>query len=300
MTIKTFFKRPFFHLAGKIAKKMQDFQRNENAKREKKSDNLWYKKFIEKDFFQFNLNHDVKINLYKDSVLSRLIYDGFEKQETNYLTTVLKSGDVFIDIGANIGLFSLLASKLVGEEGKVICFEPSLDVFSRLEENILSNNFTNIDCRNIGLSDKEGELTFYTSKNGHDAWNSFAPSQDDKLEKEIKVEVSTLDSELSDINKALIKLVKIDVEGWEKFVLNGGRDFFVNFNPIVMVEFTEENTFNAGYSVYEIYDLMQSWGYSWYRIIDGKLVREVKKMRYPYANLIAKKENQMLSNNENE
>lgn len=289
MTIKTFFKRPFYHLAGKIAKEMQDFQKNENAKKAKRLDNLWNKKFSEKDFFQFKLNDDVHINLYKDSVLSRLIYDGFEKHETNYLSAVLKKGDVFLDIGANIGLFSLLASKLVGEQGKIICFEPSTDVYSRLKENISSNNFTNIDSRNIGLSDKKGELTFYTSKNGHDAWNSFAPSQDDKLEKEIKVEVSTLDYELLDINKTLIKLVKIDVEGWEKFVLNGGRDFFVNFNPIVMVEFTEENTFNAGYSVYEIYDIMQSWGYSWYRIINGELVREVKRMRYPYANLIAKK-----------
>ena len=289
MTIKIFFKRPFYHLAGKIAKEMQDFQKNEDEKKAKRLDNLWDKKFIEEDSFQFKLNEDVHINLYKDSVLSRLIYDGFEKHETNYLSTVLKAGDVFLDIGANIGLFSLLASRLVGEQGKIISFEPSTDVFLRLKENILSNNFTNIDCRNIGLSDKKGELTFYTSKNGHDAWNSFAPSQDDKLEKQIKVEVSTLDYELLDANKALIKLVKIDVEGWEKFVLNGGKDFFVNFNPTVMVEFTEENTFNAGYSVYEIYDIMQSWGYFWYRIIDGKLVREIKRMRYPYANLIAKK-----------
>lgn len=139
--------------------------------------------------------------------------------------------------------------------------------------------------------DQVDELNFYISENGHDAWNSFAPSQDNKLGKEIQVTVSTLDFELSNFNKSLIKLVKMDVEGWEKFVLLGGKDFFINYNPIVMVEFTEENTFNAGYPVHEIYDIMQNLGYSWYRIIDGKLDKEVKKMYYPYDNLIAIKEN---------
>jgi hypothetical protein len=135
-------------------------------------------------------------------------------------------------------------------------------------------------------------LTFYISENGHDAWNSFAPSQDNKLEKEIKVPVSTLDFELENIDKSKIALVKIDVEGWEKFVLYGGKDFFSNYNPIVMVEFTEENTFNAGYQVHDIYDIMEDFGYVWHKIYNGKLVLESKKMRYPYDNLIAIKNSQ--------
>jgi hypothetical protein len=85
--------------------------------------------------------------------------------------------------------------------------------------------------------------------------------------------------------------VKIDVEGWEKFVLYGGKDFLVNYNPIVMVEFTEENTFNAGYPVYDIYDIMQDFGYVWYGINNGELVKKEKKLHYPYDNLIAIKDN---------
>ena len=54
-----------------------------------------------------------------------------------------------------------------------------------------------------------------------------------------------------------------------------------------MIEFTEENTFNAGYPVYEIYDIMKDYGYVWYTIKDGELVLEPKKLRYPYNNLIA-------------
>lgn len=284
---KNFFKRPFYNIAGKISKIMRDFQRIQDDKVTKIVNESWSKLFKDNDFFEFKLNNDVKINLYRDSVLSRLIYDGFEKVETDYLSSVLAKGDVFIDIGANVGLFGLLASPIVGADGLVVCFEPSPLTFKRLEENVELNKFENIDIRNIGLSNSSGNLSFFVSQNGYDAWNSFAPSQDNKLESSIRVPVSTLDIELKDIDKSKIKLVKIDVEGWEKFVLYGGKDFLVKYNPIVMVEFTEENAFNAGYAVHEIYDLMQVFGYVWYTIKNGELIAETKKLYYPYNNLIA-------------
>lgn len=287
---KNFFKRPFYNTAGKISRIMRGFQKHQDNKIIIAANKSWNRLFNEDGFFEFNLNNDVKINLYKDSVLSRLIYEGFEREETDYLTKILKKGDIFVDIGTNIGLFSLIASKIVGDEGTVLSFEPAPLTFSRLNENVKLNNLKNIDSRNIGLSDKKGELIFYVSNNGYDAWNSFAPSQDNKLESSIQVPVSTLDAELVDIDKSKIKLVKIDVEGWEKFVLHGGKDFLVNYNPIVMIEFTEENTFNAGYPVHEIYSIMQDFGYVWYRINKGELVKEEKKLYYPYDNLIAIKE----------
>jgi aryl-phospho-beta-D-glucosidase BglC (GH1 family) len=148
----------------------------------------------------------------------------------------------------------------------------------------------NIQAINCGLSNESGELNFYISDNGYDAWNSFAPSADNKLQRTIKVNVSTLDKELKDVDKAKIKLVKIDVEGWEKFVLKGGEIFFNNYCPIIMVEFTDENTFNAGYSVHEIYDTMVNYGYEWYTIKNGELIKELKRLYYPYNNLIAIKQ----------
>ena len=100
------------------------------------------------------------------------------------------------------------------------------------------------------------------------------------MKKKISLPLFTLDIELKNVDKNKIKLIKIDVEGWEKFVLNGAEDFFVNYKPIVMIEFTEENTFNAGYPVYDIYDKMLSYGYVWYRIVEGQLINEEKKIHY--------------------
>ena len=283
---KSYLKRPFYHLAGKTAKVLRDFQRHQDKKVKRKKDKFWNDLFKGDESFTYDL-HDIKIKLYKDSVLSRIIYEGFEKEEMDFIVSTLNKDDIFLDIGCNIGLFSLLASKIVGDKGKVICFEPSPVTYDRLLENVSLNHFKNIDCRNIGLSNNNDELTFYISENGYDAWNSFAPSGDDKLGKAIKVQASTLDDELENIDKSKISLVKIDVEGWEKFVLNGAHNFFNDYSPIVVVEFTEENTFNAGYPVQEIYEIMQTWGYKWHRIVNGNLVEDPKKMRYPYVNLVA-------------
>lgn len=284
---KHFFERPLYSIADKISSLLRNYQKRQDEKLNQEANKEWNNLFNGNDFFEYNLYGYAKINLYKDSVLSRLIWNKFEKEETDYMCKVLKKGDVFIDVGSNIGLFSLIASKIVGEEGKVICFEPSPLTYSRLKENVKINNFNNLDIRNLGLSDSRGELTFYVSKNGYDAWNSFSPSKDNKLELSINVPVSTLDFELNDIDKSKIKLVKIDVEGWEKFVLQGAKEFLTNFNPIVMVELTEQNTFNSGYSVHEIYDIMKNFGYTWYRLQQGELVLEEKKLYYPYDNLIA-------------
>lgn len=287
MMDKNFFKRPLYNTAGKISNLMKRFQKHQDNKIKQALNNSWNECFKENDSFIFQLTENVKIYLYKDSILSRLIHDGFEKEETDYVISTLDKGDTFLDIGTNIGLFALLASKVVGDSGKVICFEPSPITFKRLAENVNLNELKNIDLRNVGLSDTKGELTFYTSDNGYDAWNSFAPSHDNKLRNSILVPTSTLDIELKDIDKSKIKLIKIDVEGWEKFALNGGKDFFLRYSPIVMVEFAEENTFNAGYSVHEIYDTMVSFEYVWYTLKEGELIPETKRLHYPYNNLIA-------------
>lgn len=249
----------------------------------------WKAKFKDKKYIDYQITVNRKIRLYEDSVLSKLIYDGFESIEISYIKNKLKEGDIFIDIGANIGLFSIIASEVVGPKGKVISFEPSPITFKRLKENCELNNINNIDIRNIGLSDKDGKLDFYISDSGYDAWNSFAKSHDNKLQKKIQVPVSTLDQELKMIETKNVALIKIDVEGWEKFVLLGGLKFLEENSPTLLVEFTEQNTFNAGYWVHDIFSILENIGYKWYRINDGLITPESKKLHYPYDNLIAQR-----------
>jgi FkbM family methyltransferase len=249
----------------------------------------WKSKFKDREYVDHQITSNSKIRLYQDSVLSKLMYDGFENNELNYLRNKLKNGDTFIDIGANIGLFSIIASEIVGPNGKVISFEPSPITFKRLKENCELNNTQNIEIKNIGLSDNIGKLDFYISDNGYDAWNSFAKSHDDKLKNKIEVSVSTLDNELEKFDAKNVSLIKIDVEGWEKFVLLGGLKFLQKNSPTLLIEFTEQNTYNAGYWVHDLFEILESIGYKWYRITNGTISPENKKLHYPYDNLIAQR-----------
>ncbi|WP_438968734.1 FkbM family methyltransferase [Nonlabens sp.] len=283
------FKNLRYRLAKKIIFKLSEFIiRKDLSKTEIKNQSKI--NFLDgKSYLLHPLNKNIKIKLYADSILSKLILDGFEQKELDFLKVNLSTGDTFIDIGSNIGLFSLVASEVVGNTGKVIAFEPNPKTYSRLLENIKLNDIKNIITYNLGLSDSEKELDFHISNNGYDAWNSFA-AEPSKLQENIRVKVQTLDSQIRHLDAKKIKLLKIDVEGWEKFVLNGGSNFLENNNPILIIEFGEDNTLNANYHVQEIFKIMEDLGYAWFDIQDDlSLKQHRKKLNYPYSNLIAKK-----------
>lgn len=264
----------------------KEIERNE----QQKSEADWLSRFNSSGYFDHVLDGGVTIRLYQDSALSKLIFEGFENEELDFLRLFLKKGDTFLDIGANIGLFSLIASTKIGAEGRILAFEPSPKTFSRLQENLLLNEMNNSEAFNIGLSNAEGVLQLNVSENGFDAWNSFVDTKDGKFQVTTEAKVLKLDDVIRDKDVKNVALVKLDVEGWEKYVLQGGETFFKNHSPVVMVEFTETNTFAAGYHVQELYDILEGWGYKWYRFTNGSLIPEIKSLHYPYDNLFAIKD----------
>src|SRR6266496_451229 len=125
--------------------------------------------------FVTKLQPNLRIRLYGDSELCRLIYcRNFEVTEREFVNRFLRPGDVFVDVGANIGLFTLIAASRVGPTGKVIAFEPTSETYERLVGNVRLNRLRNVDCVRSALSDHSGELDLVRSVDGFDAWNSFA------------------------------------------------------------------------------------------------------------------------------
>lgn len=255
---------------------------------------LWNNLFISNNKFKFHLNENLFIFLYKDSLLAKNIYNGFEENEILFLRRYLKDSDTFIDIGSNIGLFSLNAAQIVGKNGSVIAFEPTPLTFKRLVENIELNHYEKIiHAYNIGISEKKGNLSLNVSENGYDAWNTFANQDDPKFSKRVEISVDTLDAFLEvhfNKRKEEISLIKIDVEGWERHVLNGAKSLLITEHaPVLMVEFTESNLFAAGTSCFEIYDMVVSFGYQWYTFDSESnlMVHDPKRIHYPYDNLFA-------------
>jgi FkbM family methyltransferase len=248
----------------------------------------------ERSFLLKHLFRDTHIKCYTDSNLCKMIYmDQFESEEIDFVKKGLKEGDVFVDIGSNIGIFSLVASQIVGKNGKVIAFEPTPETFKRLEENISLNNIFNIDAFQLGISNSKKDEILSISQEGFDAWNSFTkPSKGERFNK-VTIKTDSLDNlatEIEYLSKA--SLIKIDVEGWESMVISGAENLLTkNDAPMLMVEFTEQNAINAGSSTKILYNKIVQFGYRLYRY-DYKnimLIHESYNGPYPYDNLIALK-----------
>ena len=151
------------------------------------------------------------------------IYVGLpEFNDMSFLLHFLKSDSYFIDIGANVGVYSLLASGI--KKCKSTSIEPIPQTFYYLQENVVVNDLENdITCLNIGLAGEKGQLFFTKDK---DTINHVT---DKKTANTINVEVETLDNI---INSSLLNntLIKLDVEGFEYKVLSGASELLKNEN----------------------------------------------------------------------
>jgi FkbM family methyltransferase len=274
---RTFFERILQYKKHKLFKEYSDFLKSE-------------KEFIEK-----KISDGLTIRLFRNANLSQELYCyGFEESEVQFFNRYLKPGDYVLDVGANIGLFTLIACEKVSSSGKVFSFEPSPQTYNWLNENISANSLQNVKAIKSALSDRDGVIDFFISSKGFDAFNSIIkPSKGNDYIKE-SVPTLTLDSfvRLENLENK-IAFIKIDVEGFEIPLLTGGQGILSSaFAPDLIIEFTESNTKNAGFTCADLYDKIASLGYKLYDYNkrENKLVAEPRGMSYAkYKNLIATK-----------
>jgi len=143
----------------------------------------------------------------------------FEVEETGWVRQYLKPGMTFVDVGANMGYFSLLAADRVGPGGKVISFEPSPYCQSRLKEAIDVNSIKQIALEGCGLGEKPGSLDLVVEHLTLHSPSFLAKSGDCRY----SVPVTTLDIYMERTKLEFIDMMKIDVEGFEPNVLEGAR-----------------------------------------------------------------------------
>jgi FkbM family methyltransferase len=223
----------------------------------------------------------VKMVLNSESILSKAIYAGrFEWQELQFLTRILQPGDTFIDIGSNIGLYSMIAAKRVGKNGSVIAVEPVSKTFHRLERNIQLNKYKNVKAFQLAISSSNGILPMSVSQDGYDAWNSLTkPARGEKF---ITEEVTTIkfdDFVTQNSLTSRIKMVKVDVEGWEDELFKGAVTTLSAADaPIIQVEFNEPALNAAGSSSEKLMDRILKFGYHLYSYDGTKNI--LKKFEY--------------------
>ncbi|WP_109156055.1 MULTISPECIES: FkbM family methyltransferase [unclassified Azospirillum] len=155
------------------------------------------------------------------------------------LADCLKSGDVFLDIGANIGFFSIIAARLVGIRGRVVAVEPVLANVSCIQENARVNGLGNVTVLPVAAGACNGTGTLHlTAHSGGATLSSddLPPDVTDKTE----VPVLSIDGLIDSGRIAVPAMVKIDVEGTELAVLDGMRRTLDSHHPMIVFEVDDE------------------------------------------------------------
>jgi FkbM family methyltransferase len=170
----------------------------------------------------------------EDSLLLSTRKDDYDKFEIECLKQIIKKGDIVVDLGANIGYYTLILAQLVGELGHVYAFEPEPSNFELLSKNVKENNHNHVTLVQKAVSDKNSKINLYVSKRNFASHRIF--DGEDKRES-IEIDVITLDEYFKNFEKP-IKFIKIDVEGAEGATLLGASKIIKNSkNLVIMMEY---------------------------------------------------------------
>jgi FkbM family methyltransferase len=201
------------------------------------------------------------------------LYGGGDLRLAKFLVKNLKADDVFYDIGSHIGFFSLVAAELI-ETGEVHAFDPNPKIFPITKDNLSGRK--NCFVNQIALSNKEGEIDFFADVKMGSGLSSIDVVQD-RLRK-IRVKTTTLDTYCLDHAKPTF--MKMDIEGAEGYVIEGGPSVFEKSNPTVVMEFSQDESHQK--SVKALYGM----GYKSYKINDeGELEKLDIENFIPFDNI---------------
>jgi FkbM family methyltransferase len=183
-----------------------------------------------------------------------------ERYEAALVARLLDPGEVFWDVGANVGYFALLAAAAVGPDGQVVAFEPGTAALARLTENVSLNPFNHIKIFNLAVSDAEGQAMLYRADDIADSSASLFAAAAGAAAGEVCRTVA-LDDFLKNENLAAPDFIKLDVEGAELAALRGAAGILAGHRPLLLVEMEEKNLRAAGASKAAIQSFLQDFGY---------------------------------------
>ncbi|MCY4045929.1 MAG: FkbM family methyltransferase [Cellvibrionales bacterium] len=192
--------------------------------------------------------HESGDTIVSESIKTKGIWEAYE---TQLLLQLLSEGDTFLDIGANIGYYSLIGAECVGESGKVFSFEPEATNFALLCDNVNHFNLKHVQTANIALSNQTGESPLYLSKNNFGDHQIFP---DDKSRHSQIITLARADDYLAELPKA--HCIKMDVQGSESAVFEGMKALISRSLPelSLIIEFWPHGLTRAGSSAHALLD----------------------------------------------
>lgn len=205
----------------------------------------------------------------KDYLQREILCNGiWEETETAYMRSTLRLGQVFVDVGANIGYFTLLAAKIVGECGTVLSIEPNRLSADLLKGNLERNNVRNVIIEEVASSDREQSGVLYWNDKSNCGALSLARGK--RAASGQQIECWTLDRLIEKHKFSRVDFVKIDVEGAELHVLRGMASTLARFKPVLLVELEPRLLCSFGVQADDVVSYLTSIGYVHSRIDGSK------------------------------
>lgn len=199
--------------------------------------------------------------------LKSSIGKGYEAAELRMALSLIKDGDCVLDIGANVGFYSIAIAKKY-PYSYIHAFEPIPETFKKLWDNVLC--FNNIYAHCYSLTDTTKTVDFFYNKAEPGAASMRNIRETDKAVS-VKVRTETLDNFAQLLHA--VNFIKCDVEGSELLVVKGGLVTLKEHKPIILMEMLRKWTEKFGYTPNDTIKLLASIGYRCYRIVNGKLER---------------------------
>ena len=203
----------------------------------------------------------MKLDLADPEQLKVYFYGHYhERYEADLVQRLLTGDDVFWDVGANVGYFTLVAATALKNRGSIVAFEPGQNAYARLTENLALNPYRNIRTFPVAVSDREGEAVLHLAGDIADSSASLYPAAGAQAGQEVCRTVS-LDHLLDSQGLRPPDLIKLDAEGAELAVLHGARGLLADSPPLWLMEMEEKTLAAAGASKAAVANFLAGCGY---------------------------------------
>ncbi len=227
--------------------------------------------FVPIDKFKYDtiFGFPLYLNLYKD-VDARFYLNEFEQGTLSLFHALLKNDSVVLDVGANIGIYSVLAASK-NNNVKVFAFEPADEAYNSLIGNLRLNNLKNVKAEKFGVADYKREAIL--SRCDDDAYNSLGKPMRE-VKDEVSVSLISLDDYCREHKLNKVDLIKIDTEGADYLVLKGAYNILSGADsPIIFCEYNRYINSGFNYTVSDMISYIEDAGYQIFEFNNNRLIR---------------------------
>jgi FkbM family methyltransferase len=234
----------------------------------------------------------LRIYAYPGNETSRSVFvtGCYEPNEFCLLARILQPGMIFVDGGANMGLYTLFAARKIGKRGTVLAIEPSSRECEHLLRNVAANSLSNVRILRMAVSQSHGTADLRVAADrwsGHNTLGAFAyDTPQAALE---KVPTDSLDNIVAREGFSRVDVVKLDIEGAELLALQGAAGLLERFRPVLLLEIADRALCHQGCTSGQIWEFLADRGYRIYSFDErtGFPVPALQKPRYDSENVVA-------------